>query len=129
MLCADSLDRPRLALLSRRRQYDEPKARKEAITTPGTFLLIPSGWFNYFDSTAMPLYVTAEVGKKCRADKPAMEVKMVGDGKPQIKVQYYIDKHPYYATHPGQGSEPGVENKYLMHAAVQILSGAPPTDA
>ena len=52
-------------------------------------------------------------------DKPAIEVEMIGDGTPSIKVTYYIDKHP-------QAYE-GMEDFYLLNPAVKFLSGVPPT--
>ena len=97
-------------------QVEDRKARM----VPGTWLLLPTAWFEYLDTTAMPIYVTAQISKKVgRSDKPACEVKMIGDGVAQITVKYYIDKHPQaYA---------GMEEIYLMSPSVEILSGEPPT--
>ena len=85
----------------------------------GQWLLIPSEWFDYFDETAMPLYVTAQIIKKVRADKPAFTVKMVGDEQPSISVQYYVDKHPH--------AYEGMEEFYFLNPKVKFLSAEPPT--
>jgi hypothetical protein len=82
-------------------------------------VLLPTAWFDYLDNMAMPIYVTAKVIKSRRMDKPAIEVEMVGDGSPSIKVTYYIDQHPE--------AYEGMEDFYLLNPAVKFLSGVPPT--
>ena len=72
----------------------------------------------------MPLYVTVQIVKKLAArtsGEPAYEVKMIGDGKPEIKVNYYVKQHPQaYA---------GMEHLYLTNPVVKFLSGEPPVIA
>jgi len=106
---------PVLELATDQESYDESKAKLQ----PGQWLLLPSSWFDYMDKTAMPQYVTAVVTKKVRADKPSIEVKMIGDDKPHIHVKYYVEKHP-------QAYE-GMEEMYLLNSAVKFLAAEPPT--
>ena len=98
-------------------QISDNASRKAAITT-GAWLLLPTSWFEYLDTMAMPLSVTAQVVKKVKADKPAYEVKMVGDGEPSISVTYFLEKHPR--------AYEGMEERYLLNPSVQFLSKAPP---
>ena len=98
-----------------------PQAERKAKIVQGAWILVPSEWFEYMDNTAMPLYVTAQIGKMVprTARFPAYSVKMIGDGAPQISVDYYLDKHPQaYA---------GMEDFYLLNPKVKFLSGAPET--
>ena len=119
---------PRVPMLTRfsaapARSQDVPD-RKAAIKV-GAWLLLPAGaWFDYMDSTAMPRYVTAKVVKKVAprdSDKPAFQVKMIGDGTPEITVKYYLEAHPA----PGDWNA-GEEHKHLTHENVKILSAEPP---
>ena len=55
--------------------------------------------------------------KKKGMGKPAMTVKMIGDGEPSIEVDYYVEKHPNPYV--------GMEERYLTNPAVKILSGEP----
>jgi len=98
-------------------EISDNASRKAAITT-GAWLLLPTSWFEYLDTMAMPLSVTAQVVKKVKADKPAYEVKMVGDGEPSISVTYFLEKHPR--------AYEGMEERYLLNPSVQFLSKAPP---
>ena len=107
-----------------RSQVPDPKK----MIKPKQWLLLPTEWFEYLDTTAMPMYVTAMIVKKMRADKPAFEVKMIGDGKPEMTVTYYVDKHPYYdgTAHVDQAYAK-TENRYLLNTAVKFLAGEPVT--
>ena len=67
----------------------------------------------------MPLFVSAQIVKKVKADRLAFEVKMIGDGVPSITVNYYVEKHPQaYA---------GMEECYLLNPSVRFLSREPCT--
>ena len=56
--------------------------------------------------------------KKVRADRTAVQVKMIGDGKPEITVKYYLDPHP--------DAYEGMEDRYMRNPNVKILTGPPP---
>ena len=64
----------------------------------------------------VPAAVQSAAGQAVEA---AIEVEMVGDGSPSIKVTYYIDQHPE--------AYEGMEDFYLLNPAVKFLSGVPPT--
>jgi len=91
----------------------------KALVVAGAWILLPTAWFEYMDTTAMPLFVTAQIVKKAKADRQAFEVKMIGDGVPSITVNYYVEKHPQaYA---------GMEERYLLNPSVKFLSREPCT--
>ena len=103
-------------------------AEAKKLIKPKQWLLLPTDWFEYLDNMAMPTYVTAMIVKKARADKPAFEVKMIGDGKPETIVTYYVEKHPYY-NDPAHVEEKYAKmaNRYLLNPAVKFLAGEPVT--
>ena len=91
----------------------------KALVVAGAWILLPTAWFEYMDTTAMPMFVTAQIVKRTKADRLAFEVKMIGDGVPSITVNYYVEKHPQaYA---------GMEERYLLNPSVKFLSREPCT--
>jgi len=89
----------------------------KALVVAGAWILLPTAWFEYMDTTAMPLFVTAQIVKRTKADRLAFEVKMIGDGVPSITVNYYVEKHPQaYA---------GMEERYRALAHSQRSTRAP----
>lgn len=89
----------------------------------GVYILIPISWFAYSSTGRMPLYVSARIVAKARADKPSFTVQMHSDvvgkgGEKELNVNYYIEKHPR--------AYKGMEHLYLTSPEVKVLSSAPP---
>ena len=83
----------------------------------------PYAWSHLIDAVACsrsPVRsVTAKIGKKKCADKPAYTVYMHGDDDLIIWCDYYLNKHPK--------AYPSKAECYLTNSTVKVLAGKPPT--